>query len=312
MRVHPFLVALVLGLFLAPFATTASARSSSNRGNNNRPGERQGIINKDTRKEREKSKREEEKKAAEERRAQEKAKKEEAKKAALEKKKQEAEKRKADLAAAKKAAEEKRKARTAKTTEKKGGEKKGDAKGGEKDSEAKEAEAEKMLAAAEEAFAGGKVSEVLKGVEVLRAIAADYGSTAAAPAAAERLEQLLTHPGIGPVVFLAEADQYFGAARYRQAMNKYNELLANFPASEQAAEAAQKIAEIRDGDLLSKTVYTDEEIEDARLWYLSGTIHLENGREAEAHSAWRRVIENYPGCTYAQRAEDRLKGNPQT
>ena len=59
-------------------------------------------------------------------------------------------------------------------------------------------------------------------------------------------------------------------------------------------------------------MYTEEELEDARLWFLAGSIHLENGRETEAKHSWRRVVEFYPGSPYAKRAESKLQGEPQT
>ncbi|NQT86831.1 hypothetical protein HQ560_08715 [bacterium] len=313
MRLYALLLALVTSLSVPPDAALAASRRNTGRNNNGpiRPGERRGIINDNTKNEREKEKKEQKKKEEEKRRADDKRKKDEAKRAADEKKKQIAEKKKQAIADAKKAVAEKRKANAQKAAERKAGGKKG-GEGPAKDPSFKEAEAEKMVAAAEEAFSSGKVSDVLKGVELLRTVTSEFGGTSVGPVAAERLEQLLSHQAIGPVVFAAEADQYFGAARYRQALNKYNELLARFPTSEQGAAAGERIAEIRDGDLLSKTVYTEGEIEDARLWYLAGSIHLENGRETEAASAWRRVIENYPGCPYAQRAETRLRGEPRT
>jgi tetratricopeptide (TPR) repeat protein len=282
---------------------------SSRRGSNDR--ERRGIINDDTKREREQKKREEEKKREAERREEEKRKKEEKKRAAAEKKKQLEEKRKQALAAAKKAQEEQRKARLVKAKAAKSGDRE-KAKGGDKDASFKEAEAEKMVAAAEEAFASGTIDDLLKGVELLRHVSNELGGTAAAGVAAKRLDQLLNHPIVGPAALVAEGDQYFGAARYRQALNKYNELLAKFPESEQAAHAGERVAEIRENDLLSKTVYTEEELEDARLWFLAGTIHLENGRETEARGSWRRVVELYPGSPYAKRAESKLQGEPQT
>jgi hypothetical protein len=290
-------------------AGPAMARGNTRRGGNDR--ERRGIINDDTKRERDQKKREEAKRRESERREEEKRKKEEKKRADAEKKKQLEDKRKQAIADAKKAQEEQRKARLAKAKAAKGGGK-DKAKGGGKDASFKEAEAEKMVAAAEEALASGTIDDLLKGVELLRHVTTELGGTAPASLAAKRLDQLLNHPVVGPAALGAEADQYFGAARYRQALNKYNELLAKFPESEQGAQAAERIAEIRDNDLLSKTVYTEEELEDARLWFLAGSIHLENGRETEAKHSWRRVVEFYPGSPYAKRAESKLQGEPQT
>jgi hypothetical protein len=313
MRLYPLFLALLTGMLLFPDAALAASRRNAGRNNYGpiRPGERRGIINNDTKRDRDQKKREEAKKKEAERREEEKRKKEEKKRADAEKKKQLEEKRKQAIADAKKAQDEQRKARMAKAKAAKSGDK-DKAKGGDKDDSFKEAEAEKMVAAAEEAFASGKIDDVLKGVELLRHVTDELGGTAPASIAAKRLDQLLSHPSVGPAVLVAEGDQYFGAARYRQALNKYNELLAKFPEAEQAANAAARIAEVRENDLLSKTVYTEEELEDARLWFLAGSIHQENGREAEAKSSWRRVVEFYPGSPYASRAESKLQGEPQT
>lgn len=179
---------------------------------------------------------------------------------------------------------------------------------GPKADDALEQEAARLLAQANASFDQGTEAGLLAGARTLREILANYDGTAAAAKAKEHLELLLKHQEYGPMILLAAAQEEFDAQHYRKARNKFQELLARFPNSAQAAEARAKLEEIEKNDLLKKTVYTDEELEDARLWFLAGNIHLENGRKAEAASAYRRVIEEYPGCRYAVMAEEKLPG----
>lgn len=177
-----------------------------------------------------------------------------------------------------------------------------------KTDEAREGEATKLLEQANAAFDKGTEDDLIAGAGILRQLLADYGGTAAASSAQQQLDLLLSHKDYGPIILLAEAQEEFDAQRYRRARNKFSELLERFPNSEQAAEARAKLEEIVRDDLLRKTAYTDEELEDARLWFLAGNIHLENGRAGEAAAAYRRVIEEYPGCRYAVMAEEKLPG----
>jgi len=285
---------------LAAVAAPAYARSSRNRSNrrgNSRTG-RYRIIedDRDDRDDRRKKQLEEKKKKEEEarKRAEERKKKQEDKKKAAQAKKKEAQDRK-------KAQQQKtaRKAAPARKTARK------PATGGpaKKNGEQADAEAAKLYEQAEKLFEEG---ELLPGAKLLRQCIADYEGSEPAKDAQARLDQLLALEPYGPMILHAEADELFGAQRYRRALNKYHELLASFPNSEQAAEARTRLAEIRDGDLLSKTVYTEEELEDARLWFLVGNIHHENQRIDDATTAWRKVVENFPGCRYAKQAEQKL------
>jgi len=179
----------------------------------------------------------------------------------------------------------------------------GTAKKGDTD---REAAAEKLREQAEAAF--GKESEegLFAGVKLLRGILSEYDGTQAAEGAQERLDGLLSNETLGPMILLAEAQEEFGVMHYRKAQNKFRGLALRYPNTEQGAAARAKLAEIDEQDLLKKSVYTEAELEDARLWLLSGNIHMENGRRGEASDAYRKVIEDYPGCRFASTAEQKL------
>ena len=269
----------------------AEARGSNRNNRNTNNGGRYRLIegeddSKTRREEERKKKREEEQRKKEEAKKQ----KEEERKRAQEEKKQVAEAKKRE--AAEKAKE--KAAPKAKGTPKAAA-KKGDQQG--------EQEAAQLVEQAEAQFQEG---ELLPGVALLRQCLEDHGGTDAAKTADARLAQLLEHEKFGPMLLFGEAEELFGAQRYRKAWNKYTELLSRFPDSEQGAEASKRLAEIREGDLLSKTVYTDEELKDARFWLLVGNIHAENERRGEAKAAWQRVVEGFPGCPYAKQAEGQL------
>jgi len=292
-RVLRLVVASVAALVL--LVDGAQARGSSrNRSNRNNRGRYRLIEDDDdskTRREEErKKKREEEQRKKEEARKQ----KEQERKRAQEERKQAAEAKKRE--AAEKAKE--KAAAKAKTKDKGTSEA-----AARKNDQQDEQEAAQLVEQAEAQFQEG---ELLPGVALLRQCLDDYGDTDAAKAADARLAQLIDHEKLGPMVLLGEAEELFGAQRYRKAWNKYSELLSRFPDSEQAAEASKRLAEIREGDLLSKTVYTEEELEDARFWLLVGNIHAENERLGEAKAAWRKVVEDFPGCPYAKQAEGQL------
>lgn len=298
-RVLFLLLAGVGALWLA--ADSAAARSSrSNRGRNSRNdrgrGGRYRVMDEGDRGDREDRKKAEAKKRTEERR-----KKAEAKKKAGEDKKRKAEEKK-------KALEARRKEQIELAKKRKAGAKKAVAKrpsSADKntDAEANEKEAGELYAAAEAEFNDGKL---LPGVKLLRQTIEEYGGTDAAAGAERWLELLMSQEKYGALITLGEAEEAFGAERYRQAKNKFLTLLANYPKSEQAEAAKKRLAEIEEGDLLSKTKYTQDELEDARLWFLAGNIHLENGRQADAAGAYRRAIENYPGSPYAQQAAQKV------
>jgi TolA-binding protein len=175
-----------------------------------------------------------------------------------------------------------------------------------------EQDAAKLCDQAEKKFAEGKMETILEGASLLQKVLDDYGSTEAAGKAEGRLEQLLAMPDLGSKILLAQANELFGAQRYRKAQNKFTELLDAFPDSPEAAEAKARLAEIRNGNLLEKTVYTEKELEDARLWLLAGNIHQENSRPGDAVSAWRKVTEQFPGCRYAKEAGEHLAGLPKS
>jgi len=292
-RVLRLVVASVTVLVL--LVDDAEARGSSrNRSNRNRnDGGRYRLIEGDDdskrrREDERKKKREEEQRKKEETRKQ----KEEERKRAQEEKKQAAEAKKREAA-------EKAKERSAAKAKAKGTPKAA----ARMNDQQGEQEAAQFVEQAEAQFQEG---ELLPGVALLRQCLEDYGGTDAAKTADARLAQLLEHEKFGPMVLLGEAEEFFGAQRYRKAWNRYNELLSRFPDSEQGAEASKRLAEIREGDLLSKTVYTGEELEDARFWLLVGNIHAENERLGEAKAAWQRVVEDFPGCPYARKAEGQL------
>jgi hypothetical protein len=230
-------------------------------------------------------------------------KREEEKKAKAEEKKKAQEEKKAQAEAKKKALEAKKTEALAKTKQTSKTTSAQSTTATKADVEAKEKEAAALLAKAKEQFDGG---ELLPGVALLRQAIAEFGGTPSAESAARQLDHLLIQDEYGPVIYLAEAEESFQTERYRKAQNEYVTLLEKFPQSEQAAEARKRLAEIQAGDLLSKTKYTQEELEDARLWLLAGNIHLENSRRTEALAAYRKAIEGYPGCPYAQQAADKV------
>jgi len=292
-RVLRLVVASVTVLVLLVDDAEARGSSRSNRNRNDRGRYRLIEGEDDSKRRREderKKKREEEQRKKEEARKQ----KEEERKRAQEEKKQAAEAKKREAA-------EKAKERSATKAKAKA---KGTPKAAARMNDQQgEQEAAQFVEQAEAQFQEG---ELLPGVALLRQCLEDYGGTDAAKAADARLAQLLEHETFGPMVLLGEAEELFGAQRYRKAWNRYNELLSRFPDSEQGAEASKRLAEIREGDLLSKTVYTEEELEDARFWLLVGNIHAENERLGEAKAAWQRVVEDFPGCPYARKAEGQL------
>lgn len=290
------LLALLLGLVCSLWllADTAAARSSRNNRNNrdsrNNRGGRHRVIGDDDDDEK---KKEEIKKREEGRK-----KKAEAKKQAAEEKKQKAAEKKKALQEARKPRTETAKKTTAKKPKAKAtaAKKKPGPAAGEKEAAALYAKAEKEL----------DDGNLLPGVLLLRQAAAEHSGTKAAAQAKEWLDHLMSQEKYAALITHEEAEAAFAAQRYRQAQNKYGELLAKYPKSEQAAAAKERLAEIKEGDLLSKTVYTEEELEDARLWFLAGNIHMENRRQADALGAYRTAIEQYPGSPYALQAAEKV------
>jgi tetratricopeptide (TPR) repeat protein len=293
------LLACVCALWL--FAESAVARSSrSSRSRDSRGGRHRVIDDIDERdRDRGKKREEDKKKGLEERKKKAEAKKkakEEKKKKAAEKKALQA-KRKEGLGKAKKLAK-----RPSKKTSKSRPAPPAAA-GKNADTAAREKGAAELLGKAEAELGEGKL---LSGVALLRQAVEGFAGTPAAEEAERWLAHLLAQEKHGTVIYLGEAEELFEAQRYRQAQNKYLTLLAKFPKSEQADAARERLAEIKEGDLLSKTAYTTEELEDARLWFLAGNIHLENGRRTKAVNAYRKAIEGYPGCPYAEQAAEKV------
>jgi len=173
-----------------------------------------------------------------------------------------------------------------------------------------EQDAAKLCEQAEKKFDEGKMESILAGASLLQQVVEDFGSTDVAAKAQARLDQLLSMPDFGPKLMLAQANDLFGAQRYRKAQNAFTALVDAFPNSPEAAEGKTRLAEIRNGNLLEKTVYTEKELEDARLWLLAGNIHQENSRPSDAASAWHKVVEDYPGCRFAQEAVQHLAAVP--
>ena len=293
-RMLALLVACAAVLLLAASAQARSSgrRSTGNRNNQDRGGRYRLIEDdKDNKREREqerlKKQEEEKKKKAEEKREK-----------ADERKKAQEEKKKAAQAKRQEAAEKaKPKRETAGKAKDKGG------KAVAKKDDTSDQEAAQLHEQAEAQFEKG---ELLPGVALLRQCIAEHEGSDAAKDAEARLDQLLAHEKFGPMILHGEAEALFAAQRYRKALNKFGELVTAFPGSEQAAAAAKRLAEIREGDLLSKTVYTDEELKDARFWLLVGNIHRENERVGEAQAAWRKVAEDFPGSPFAKHAEGKL------
>jgi len=173
--------------------------------------------------------------------------------------------------------------------------------------EEREQEAQQLVDEAFGQLQKGEPDALVSAAKALRQVVNDYGGTPAAVKAEAQLDLLLTTEPFGPIILLGEGEEMFSAQRYRCAQNKYRALLQRFPDSEQAAKARERLAEIKENDLLSKSVYTDEELEDARLWFLAGSIHLQNGRRNEAIAAFRKVAEEYPGSRYAVMAKEKLE-----
>jgi outer membrane protein assembly factor BamD (BamD/ComL family) len=177
---------------------------------------------------------------------------------------------------------------------------------GPKTDDAREEEATQLYEQASAALDQGTEQGLLTGVGTIRQVLADYDGTDAADKARQQLDLLLADAKLGPMILLAEAQDEFDSQHYRKARNKFRGLVERYPDSEQATQARARLAEIEEKDLLKKSLYTDEELEDARLWYLAGNIHLENGRKGDALASYRRVIEEYPGCRYAVLSEEKL------
>ncbi len=290
------LCAAALAVLACPAAARGARRSNNNNNRRNTEGGRYRIISGDRETDQDRRKRQQEEKRAKE---------QEQREAEREQKRAQQEKKKAAEQAKRDAAQQakQRLAAKAKTTRTKPKAKGGKAKGAAKDDDQGEAEAAQLCEQAEALFEEG---ELLPGVALLRQCIGDYGGSDPAKGAETRLAQLLEHEKLGPMILHGEGEELFGSQRYRRAWSKFGELLDKFPDCEQAAAAAGRLAEIREGDLLSKTVYTDEELEDARFWLLVGNIHSENRRAGDALAAWRRVIEQFPGCPYAEQAEGKL------
>jgi len=297
LRVLGFLLGFIAALGL--LVGTAEARSSRRRSNGDRRGyRREGLISRRSTEERERERQKDRRKAQEETR--ERA--QERKKELLERKKAQEAKRKERAQQLRKEQQAKQKGRTKRTrTAQRTGKSTGRA--ATKSDDAREKEAANLRQQAEAHFAKG---ELMPGVKLLRQMVEEYGGTQAAEGAEARLAQLIETEPFGQMILLEEGNEFFAAQRYRRAYNKYSALVERFPDSEQAAEARKRLEEIREGDLLSKSVYTPEELEDARFWLLVGNIRLENGRRQEAAAAYRTVIEEYPGCPYAQSAQEKL------
>ena len=286
------------GAALVLLAAAAEARGSRRRSTNNRNNNRGGRYRLIDGEEDSQRKREEERRKKQE---EEKKKKEEARRKQIEERKKAQEEKKKAAEEKKKAAAEQAKAkREARTAAKATG---GKATAAKKSDDKSDEEAAKLYEEAEAAFEKG---DLMPGVALLRQCIAEGDGTDAAKDAEARLDQLLGMQPYGPMIYLGEAEELFAGQRYRRAFNKFNELVTRYPDSEQAAEAQKRLAEIREGDLLSKTVYTDEELKDARFWLLVGNIHGENDRSGEAKAAWRKVVEDFPGCPYAKQAEEKL------
>jgi len=294
LRVLALFAACLAGLwpvagFAAPDSNRSSSRSYGSR--DSRSGGRYRVIDDQDESEREQKAKEQAQKREEE------------KKAKAEEKKKAQEEKKAEAEAKKQALEAKRQEALAKASQTpKTPAAKGEA-SSKADAEAKEKEAAALLAKAKEQFDNG---ELMGGVALLRQAIAEFGGAPSAESAERQLGYLMGQDQYGPAILLAEAEESFQAERYRRAQNEYIALLEKFPQSEQAAEAQKRLAEIQAGDLLSKTKYTEEELEDARLWLLAGNIHLENGRRTDALASYRKAIEGYPGCPYAQQAEGKV------
>jgi len=286
-------VLLVLGSVIGLVANSAQARGSR------RNSSGRGIVGSSDRNEERERKAEERRKKSEEeskQRTEETKKRTEDRKKEVEARHKEAIE-KAKAATAKKAAPTKPK--TAQGPKKNSS---GTAKAGAS-ADQREGEAAKLREQAEAQFEKG---ELIAGVKLLRQAIEECDGTQAAVGCEDRLEQLVATEPFGSMILLGEGEELFGQARYRRAWNKYRALLQRYPNSEQAAEARKRLDEIEANDLLSKTVYTDEELEDARLWFLAGSIHLENGRKSEATAAYQKVIEEYPGCRFANMAKEKL------
>ncbi|MBM4038350.1 MAG: tetratricopeptide repeat protein [Planctomycetes bacterium] len=286
-----------LCVFVAAFALFApSAQARSSRNSSGRYGEKYRLIEGDSDDARERErKREEERRKREEEAAKKKAE-AEAKKKADDAKRTAAAK---PAAPAKPPAPAKPKPTTAARKPSKPGT-------GAKTDDAREAEAAKLREQADKEFEKGNEEGLLAGAQLLRQILTDYDGTDAAASAQQQMDLLLADEQLGPIILLAEAQEEFDAQHYRKARNKFQALVQRYPKSEQAAAARARLAEIERDDLLKKTVYTEEELEEARLWFLAGNIHLENGRKGEAAAAYRRVVEEYPGCRYAVLSEEKL------
>lgn len=280
------LLATVGLLWLA--ADTASALTRRRRDRDNDRGGRHRVIgeeddDRDRREEERKKEREERRKAREKARQERERKEEEerkAREARREERRKQAQKEAEEAAARRREAAAERKA----------------------EAKAREKEAAKLYGEAEAQLNEGNL---LPGVKLLRQAVEEYPATPAADQAEQWLQHLMDQPQWGARIFLQEAEQAFEAQRYRRAQNRYLTLLERYPKSEQADAAKERLAEIEENDLLSKTKYTEEELEEARLWFLAGNIHLENGRRQEARAAYRKAIENYPGCRYAKQAEQK-------
>jgi len=289
-RSRTFLTLAALAVGLGFLASSAQARSSRNNRNDQSNGSRR-LVDRDW-EEGDNNKRDEEKRKQEE----EKKRKDEAKKKADEAKKN------TPAPSAPKPSQPKV-TTVQKPAPTKIATKPGKPGTGQKTDEALEQEAAKLREKADAALGKG---ELLPCVKLYRQVLEEYDGTEAAKAAQQQLDLLLGTEPYGPMILAADADELFGAQRYRRAQNKYRELVQRFPTSEQATAARARLAEIVEKDLLSKSVYTEEELEDARLWFLAANIHLENGRRTEAASAYRKVIEDYPGCRFAAMAQERL------
>jgi tetratricopeptide (TPR) repeat protein len=286
----PLLRTLLVTVGVLWLATDTASALTRRRRDNRDYGGRNRVIGDDDDDDRDRREEERKKKAEERREAREKAREEQERKEEEQRKAREAqrqERRKQAEQEAKEAAARRQEAAA---------ERKADAK-------ADEQAAEKLYSEAEAQLNEGNL---LPGVKLLRQAAEEYPTTTAGDQAKQWLDYLTTQPEWGSRILFQEAEEAFDAQRYRQAQNRYLTLLEQYPQGEQAKAAKERLAEIETNDLLSKTKYTEEELEEARLWFLAGNIHLENGRRQEARAAYRTTIENYPGCRYAKQAEEKV------
>jgi Tetratricopeptide repeat len=175
---------------------------------------------------------------------------------------------------------------------------------------------EKNIAEAEVLVKGEKYAEAM---DLLKKVTKEFKGSPAEKRAKEVLAQMKKNPAVARLIqasaasagagkILAQAEAAERKKAWKKALEAYRSCAKQYPGTEAGKKAQAKVAEFESSDEIMGKIRGAAAAKDCGGWLNLAKNFISNNVPERAKVYLRKVIDNYPGTTYAREAQELLDG----